>query len=79
MPGFPSQSCPADFGVIYDLTFFLFGDAGALPVKVDASGCLPVSISGESCERRANEAYFSRLAQDLGIPESQIYPYVPPG
>ncbi len=70
-----SHSCPVDWGVTYQLTFSL-ASGGTLTVTADPNGCQSVSIPG-TCVRSADSAYWSQLAQDLGIPESEIYPYSP--
>ncbi|HJX62749.1 MAG TPA: hypothetical protein VJ860_02220 [Polyangia bacterium] len=72
-PGY--HSCPGDWGVTYRLTFSL-ASGGTLTVVADPNGCQSVSIPG-TCVRSADSAYWSQLAQDLGIPESEIYPYSP--
>jgi hypothetical protein len=69
------HSCLDDWGVTYQLTFSL-ASGGTLTVVADPNGCRSVSIPG-TCVRSADSAYWSQLAQDLGIPESEIYPYSP--
>jgi hypothetical protein len=69
-------SCPVDWGVLYHLSFY-FGDAASLAATVNPNGCNVLTIPG-TCARRVDGAYFARLAQDLGIAESAIYPYLPP-
>jgi hypothetical protein len=76
LPVFPSGtfSCPADTtAVIYQLTFS-FADGSALTVMADPSGCPSVAIPG-TCVRSPDLAYWTQLANDIGIPLSQIYPY----
>jgi len=70
-----THSCPVDWGVTYQLTFSL-ANGGTLTVVADPSGCQSVSIPG-TCLRSPDYAYWSQLAKDLGIPESEIYPYSP--
>jgi len=70
-----THSCPVDWGVLYQLTFSL-ANGGTLTVVADPSGCQSVSVPG-TCLRSPDYAYWSQLAKDLGIPESEIYPYSP--
>jgi hypothetical protein len=70
-----THSCPVDLGVSYQLTFLLAND-GTLTVAAYPNGCQFVSIPG-TCVRSVDSAYWSQLAKDLGIPESEIYPYSP--
>jgi hypothetical protein len=72
-PGY--HSCPPNWGVTYQLTFSL-ANGSTLTVTADPNGCQSVSIPG-TCVRSTDSAYWSQLAQDLGIPESEIYPYFP--
>jgi hypothetical protein len=72
-PGY--HSCPGDWGVTYQLIFSL-ANGSKLTVTADPNGCQSVSIPG-TCVRSTGYAYWSQLAQDLGIPESLIYPYSP--
>jgi hypothetical protein len=72
-PGY--HSCPVDWGVSYQLTFSL-ANGSKLIVTADPNGCQSVSIPG-TCVRSTDSAYWSQLAQDLGVPESLIYPYSP--
>jgi hypothetical protein len=72
-PGY--HSCPGDWGVTYQLTFSL-ANGSKLTVTADPNGCQSVSIPG-TCVRSTDSAYWSQLAQDLGIPEAEIYPYFP--
>jgi len=67
--------CPVDWGVTYQLTFSL-ASGGTLTVVADPSGCQSVSVPG-TCVRSPDYTYWSELANDLGIPESEIYPYSP--
>ena len=70
-------NCPANFGVVYDLTFF-DGTATAASATLEPNGCQQVRFSGANEVRRVpDETYWVSLAQQLGIPESTIYPYLP--
>jgi len=80
LPNFPDGvfNCPIDFGVVYKLTFFS-GDTTAVTASLNPSGCRDVRISDAPHVRRVlDDSYWSALAQQLGVPESTIYPYVPP-
>jgi hypothetical protein len=80
LPDLPGgvYNCPADFGIVYNLTFFS-GNATAVTASVDPNGCQGVQISGSHHVRQIlDESYWTTLAQQLGVPESTIYPYVPP-
>ena len=70
-----THSCPVDWGVSYQLTFLL-ANGSTLTVAAYPNGCQFVSIPG-SCVRSVDSAYWSQLAKDLGIPESESYPYSP--
>jgi hypothetical protein len=81
LPDFPEGTfnCPIDFGVVYTLTFFN-GDAIAVTASLNPGGCRDVRISGSTPVRRVlDDSYWSSLAQQVGVPESMIYPYIPPG
>jgi len=70
--------CPDDFGVVYNLTFFS-GNATVVTASLDPNGCQGVKISGSPQVRQIlDKSYWTTLAQQLGVPESTIYPYVPP-
>jgi len=81
LPDFPDGTfnCPSDFGVVYNLTFFS-GNAAAVTATLNPGGCRDVRISGSTPTRRVlDDGYWASLAQQLGVPESTIYPYLPPG
>ncbi|MEO8798268.1 MAG: hypothetical protein ABI551_10310 [Polyangiaceae bacterium] len=71
-------SCPAGFGVTYDLQFFAADDSLVADVTVDPNGCNEVQFY-DGPTLQANAAYFSVLAKDLGLDEKDIYPYFPQG
>ncbi len=71
------RSCPLELGVTYQIAFFL-ANGSRLMATADPNGCSYVDISG-TCTRSTDPAYWSQLAQDLGIPVSEIYPYPPQG
>jgi hypothetical protein len=69
------RSCPPDYGVTYQLTFLL-ANGRSLTVIADPTGCQYVDIPG-TCARSPDSIFWSYLARDLGIPESDISPYSP--
>ena len=71
------RSCPLELGVTYQIALFL-ANGSRLMATADPNGCSYVDISG-TCTRSTDPAYWSQLAQDLGIPVSEIYPYPPQG
>ncbi len=78
LPVFPpgTYACPIDWGVTYQLTFLL-ANGSSLTVTADPNGCSLVDIPGTCLRSVGSSDYWSQLAQDLGIPESEIYPYSP--
>ena len=83
LPVFPDGtfSCPADFGILYHLVFS--GSDGTIMIAdVNPTGCGDVHVAGagSSVVLRTSTSpdYWPALAQGLGIPESEIYPYVVP-
>jgi len=73
------RSCPPDSGLSYQLAFS-FSDGSSLTVTLEPSGCQVVQIPGSSSRMAlGNNDYWNELAQDLGISEANIYPYVSPG
>jgi hypothetical protein len=87
LPAMPpgTYNCPADFDVTYQLTF-LNGDANGPSVVMTATleptGCQQVHVTNGSESATLWTAtgadYWNSLATDLGIAESDIYPYSPP-
>jgi hypothetical protein len=82
LPQFPDSrtNCPSDPGVRYTIDFS--NDQGPVVEAVlNPWGCSDVEITGEitgSQGRQARDpAYWSTLAQNLGIDESLIYPAAP--
>jgi hypothetical protein len=70
-------ACGPSFGIVYNLTFF-DGSAIAASATLEPGGCREVLFSGSNEIRRVlDEAYWATLAQQLGVPESAIYPYLP--
>jgi hypothetical protein len=71
-------SCPADFGIEYSLTFY-GGDTQLVTGTVHPSGCEIVTLAATvaSASLSPDAGYWSTLAGDLGIAETEIYPYVP--
>jgi hypothetical protein len=69
-----TYSCPADFGVQYELAFT--SGATVTRVGLEPNGCGWVSIPGSSA-RSPDAAWWSQLSATLAIPETEIYPYMP--
>ncbi|HEY2518140.1 MAG TPA: hypothetical protein VGI39_45030 [Polyangiaceae bacterium] len=81
-PAFPPEtiSCPADFGVLYSLSFLSSTGAMVSVAELKPNGCEPLTVSSPGTPE-ANLwglSVWSALAQDLGIAEAEIYPYLPP-
>jgi hypothetical protein len=83
LPAAPTgaESCPADWGVAYHMQFSV-GSELVLTVDADPSGCELFQLTGTHGDTgvRAldNPDYWSEVATDLGISETEIYPYAPP-
>ena len=81
LPAMPDgeYSCPIDWGVTYTLDFT--GSDADVTATLDPNGCETVTLSIDSQSRWwvNDAAYWSTLASNLGITESQIFPYSPPG
>jgi len=87
LPAMPSgtYNCPDDSGVSYQLTF-LNGDAkgpsAVMTATLHPDGCQQVQVANGSESAilwtATSPDYWSSLATDLGIAESEIYPYSPP-
>ena len=82
LPDMPrgTMSCPIDFGVLYQLTFY--GPA-TQPVRVDVQpgGCEGVNFVGTSGPLKwlaRTPQFWAQFADTLGVPASAIYPVVPP-
>ncbi len=71
-------NCPADFGITYNLTFFE-GDTQLVAGTIRPSGCEIVTLADQSASASLSPDgdYWATLANDLGITESEIYPYLP--
>lgn len=65
-------SCPADFGIVYTL-IFLKGNTQILEVTANASGCEWLHL-GANGNRWTTDAFWSLLAQTVGIPATDIHP-----
>jgi len=81
LPDFPPgvHHCPVDWGVLYQITFS-FSDGSRLAATLDPAGCQQVQIPGSTSRwTLINTDYWSELAGNLGIAESDIYPYMPLG
>ena len=72
-------NCPANFGIIYNLTFTTSGESTIVGTATP-TGCEIVTLNAEigSASLSINGAYWRLLASDLGIDESTIFPYTPP-
>jgi hypothetical protein len=73
-----TTTCASDGSVRYHLTFRDAG-SGAILMQADEEpdGCQLVTISGVSHALVAGPAYWARLSQGLGVPESIMYPAEP--
>ena len=89
LPAMPPgvYNCPADFGVSYFLVFTGGNATGAgetvMFADLTPSGCQngDISSDGRSVDHfwtATSPDFWSRLAGDLGVPETDIYPYRPP-
>jgi hypothetical protein len=80
-PAFPSGpvNCPADFGVAYEMTFRDASGAVLFTASADPNGCGLIVLNGGGTPLGSGGDFWSAIATDLGIAESTIYPYVPPG
>jgi hypothetical protein len=70
----PGSACPAEGATVrYHLTFFSGGSVVAQAVE-EPDGCQRVALAGVSGPLVASDAYWARLSQGLGVPESIMYP-----
>lgn len=77
--GTTGGECPADFGITYTLEFFA-GEESVAKVVLHPGGCYRAEFTnGVVLSETDPDTYFQILAAGLGIVESDIYPYVPPG
>lgn len=78
LPAFPSGiiHCPADFGVVYHLTFF---NQSVIVVQatVKPDGCRGVTLSNGQPRWVRDDQFWAVFADTLGVPESVVYPVVP--
>jgi hypothetical protein len=82
LPPFPNgrTNCPGDPGIRYTIDFS--NDKGPIVEAVlNPGGCADVVMTGEMIGIQGRQVqdpgYWSTLAQNLGIDESQIYPGTP--
>lgn len=70
--------CPVDYGITWQLDFYA-GNERLVTGSIDVTGCQDVSLNAatRSAGFSADEAYWAPLADDLGVPESAIFPYIP--
>ena len=61
--------CPADFGIIYQLTFAA-GSHRFTPVTVDATGCELVSGLGPARSAATSTTFWRTLGTAIGIPQA---------
>ncbi|WIG59011.1 MAG: hypothetical protein OJF49_001758 [Ktedonobacterales bacterium] len=65
------MSCPADFGVEYDMTFTdSHGDA-VLSVQANPFGCSGLTINGGD-QRRATDAFWAQMSDTISVPLSTL-------
>lgn len=79
-PAFPQETlnCPADFEISYRVTFLSSAGTTVAWASLDPNGCEPLWIgSGSDQTELWADNVWPALAQGLGIPESEIYPYQP--
>jgi hypothetical protein len=73
------HSCPANFGITYSV---VFSDGGTqlATASITPAGCQVVTLTSKttSVVLSPDADYWPLLAADLGITETQIYPYAPP-
>ncbi len=75
-------ACPADFGILYAVTFYGYApDVMPITASITPSGCqvATITIKAGSISFVTNPDYWANVASDLGITESTIFPYTPPG
>jgi hypothetical protein len=81
LPAFPSGTinCPADSGVVYQLTFSGPGMDTA-HVNIQATGCQGVSFDGAHGWTKwvaTAPGFWQQFADTLGVPEAMVYPVSP--
>jgi hypothetical protein len=69
----PASACPSDATVRYQLTF-RSGTSIVMQAVEEPDGCERVAIDGVARPLIAGDAYWARLSQGLGVPESIMYP-----
>ena len=74
LPDFPSgtYNCPADPGYSHTIVFTREPDA-AVTATLDTGGCRGATISGAPPVRQTNDAYWSLLAQNLGVEVATLF------
>ena len=65
-------SCPDDLGYRHTITFF-DGQVVEATAVLNPEGCEDVTISGSSTTRGATDAYWTTLAENLGIQRSTLF------
>lgn len=74
LPDFPSGTfnCPADLGYRHTIVFTHDADA-AVTATLDVGGCRGATISDAPPVRQTNDAYWTLLAQKLGVDEAMLF------
>jgi len=73
LPKFPANTvihCPLDDGVKYHLDFFQSSTLLSQAI-LDASGCRALHLTTTDI-RRTNDAFWSLLAKELGVPTARL-------
>jgi hypothetical protein len=69
----PASGCPSEASVRYQLTF-RSGASIVMQAVEEPDGCQRVAVAGVARPLIAGDAYWARLSQGLGVPESIMYP-----
>ena len=65
------SSCPADFGIVYTLTY-MNGGTVILKASANATGCEFLTL-GNDDSRMTNDTFWMLLAQTIAIPPASIH------
>ncbi|HLJ80553.1 MAG TPA: hypothetical protein VKT52_03630, partial [Ktedonobacterales bacterium] len=65
------SSCPADFGIVYTLTF-MNGGTVILKASANATSCEFLTLSSND-SRMTNDAFWTLLAQTIGISPASVH------
>jgi hypothetical protein len=79
LPDFPPGhfNCPADLGYSHEITF-TNGQAVVVTATLNEGGCRDATISGAPPVRQTTDAYWTLVAQNLGIEESTLFSFAGP-